>query len=376
MKEIFIYGKAVSEDNFIGREEESRHLAENFRGGINTILISPRRWGKTSLVNHVCRQLSSSELLIVKLDIFGCKSEYEFYNLLASSVLQQTASRTELWLDEAKDFLLRLTPKISLSPDPNQEYRVSLGITPKTHTYQEVLSLPETIAQRKGKHVVVCIDEFQQVGEWPDSRFIQGRLRSVWQQQEHVTYCLYGSKQHLMSSIFASKSMPFYQFGDIVWLKRMPTETWVPYIIKQFNAVGKTISEVLATKICAIVDCYSSYVQQLARFLVLQVPDGGQATEAMLEVAVGRLLEANEMLFMQQIEPLSAYQLNFLKAIAAGNHDGFTDRETRSNYDLGSPSNIVRLKDALIDKDLIYSEMKKIYITDPVLQLWIQRRFL
>lgn len=96
----------------------------------------------------------------------------------------------------------------------------------------------------------------------------------------------------------------------------------------------------------------------------------------MLEVAVGRLLEANEMLFMQQIEPLSAYQLNFLKAIAAGNHDGFTDRETRSNYDLGSPSNIVRLKDALIDKDLIYSEMKKIYITDPVLQLWIQRRFL
>lgn len=375
MAESFVYGKAVPEANFIGREKESKLLEQNFQNGINTILISPRRWGKTSLVNHVCRHIVDKELMIVKLDIFGCKGEYEFYNLLASAVLQQTASKHELWIDEAKDFLYRLSPKISISPEPNSEYSVSLGITPKTHTYQQVLSLAENVAVKKGKHIVVCIDEFQQVGEWQDSKAIQGRLRSVWQLQEHVSYCLYGSKRHLMTSIFANKSMPFYQFGDIVWLTRIPTDVWIPYIVRQFADANRTISDELAGKICDIVANYSSYVQQLARYLLLVTASGAAATEQGLADATQRLLEINEMLFMQQIEPLSAYQMNFLRAIASGNHDGFSESSVREEFNLGSPSNIVRLRKALVDKDIIYIEMKKTYISDPVFELWFRKKF-
>lgn len=375
MEESFVYGKAVGDTNFIGREEESRRLAANFSDGINTILISPRRWGKTSLVNHVCRHLNDDNLIVVKLDIFGCKSEYDFYNQLAAAVLVQTASRRELWIEEAKDFLYRLTPKITVSPDPSSEFSISLGITPKTHSYEQVLSLPETIALRKGKHIVVCIDEFQQVGEWADSRAVQGRLRSVWQQQEHVSYCLYGSKQHLMSSIFANKSMPFYQFGDLFWLQLIPTETWVPYIVSRFREAGRNISTELATEVCQSVENYSSYVQQLARFLLLLVGKGESATEAKLKQAFFNLISVNELLFMQLVDPLSAYQMNLLKAIAAGNHDGFSERQLRENYNLGSPSNIVRLRKALIDRDLIYSLNRQLYITDPVFAQWVNMRF-
>lgn len=376
MAESFVYGKAVPEANFIGREKESEMLKQNFSNGINTILISPRRWGKTSLVNHVCRHIDDKDIMIVKLDIFGCKSEYEFYNLLASSILQQTASKRELWMDEARDFLYRLSPKISISPEPNSEYSVSLGITPKTHTYQQVLSLAENVAVRKGKHLVICIDEFQQVGEWPDSRAIQGRLRSVWQLQEHVSYCLYGSKRHLMTSIFADKSMPFYQFGDIIWLKRIPTDVWTPYIIKQFSDAGRSITAEMAQKICGTVANFSSYVQQLSRYLLQQTPSGETATEQGLVNATQQLLDINEMLFMQQIEPLSAYQMNFLRAVAAGNHDGLSESSVRSEFNLGSPSNIVRLKKALTDRDLVYIEMKKVYFTDPVMELWFKSKFM
>lgn len=376
MSDSFVYGKAVPEENFIGREKESLMLEQDFRGGINAILISPRRWGKTSLVNHVCRHIDDKDLLIVKLDIFGCKSEYEFYNLLAASVLQQTANRKELWLDEARDFIYRLTPRISVSPEPNSEYSVSLGITPKTHTYQQVLSLAENVAIKKNKHIVICIDEFQQVGEWQDTKAIQGRLRSVWQLQEHVSYCLYGSKRHLMASIFANKSMPFYQFGDVIWLKRIPTETWIPYIVKQFDESGCKISDDMARQVCDTVKNYSSYVQQLARYLQLQTPKGKTANEEGLSAALQHLLDINEMLFMQQIEPLSAYQMNFLRAMASGHNDGFSESSLRAEFELGSPSNIVRLKNALIGKDLIYTEMKKAYFSDPVFEIWFKRKYL
>ena len=79
-------------------------------------------------------------------------------------------------------------------------------------------------------YIVVCIDEFQQVGEFPDSLTVQKRMRGVWQLQRNVSYCLFGSKKHLLTEIFHSTRMPFYQFGDTIHLDPIPTEEWVPSI--------------------------------------------------------------------------------------------------------------------------------------------------
>jgi hypothetical protein len=377
MEKNFVYGIAVGDHNFTGREEETRRLEMNFKNGLNSILISPRRWGKTSLVKHVCRKLlDDKDIITVYLDIFGCKTEYEFYNVLATSLLQQTASKTQLWLEEARDFLLRLTPKVSVSPDPSAEFSISLGITPETHTPEQVLNMAEEIAIRKGKHIVVCIDEFQQVGEWSDSRNIQARMRAVWQHQQNASYCLFGSKQHMMSKIFLNRSMPFYQFGDLIWLQKIPIKDWIPYIVSHFEQGNRHISEELATRICNEVDCYPSYVQHLASIVFNQTSEGSTVSETAIEPAIEQLISTNEMLYMQQVEPLSAYQMNMLRAIVSGIHKGFNEKQVRKSFDLGSPSNFIRLRDALIAADLIYSEMKQLYITDPVFSLWFLRRFL
>lgn len=370
----FVYGVAVAGYNFTGREEETNRLKRNFEGGINSILISPRRWGKTSLVKHVCSQVDRDKVIPVFFDMFTCRNEYEFYNALAVAVIKQTATSAERWMDNARDFLMRLTPKISISPDPTSDFSLSLGITPKTHSAEEVLGLVESIAIKKQKRIVVCIDEFQQIGEFEDSLNVQKRLRSVWQHQQYTSYCLIGSKKHLMSNLFQKRNMPFYQFGDMLFLKKMPVTKWTEYIVSHFEAEGCYISEGLAEEICRMVDNHSAYVQQLAWLLITHMKEGDTATEQLLEKAMEDLLDANDLLFIQQTESLTAYQLNFLRAIIDGVDKDFGEQHIREEYQLGSSSNIARLKSAMIVRDLIDTDGKKYFMTDPVFSLWFKRR--
>ena len=373
-EQSFVFGVSVSDYNFIGRKEEIRRLKMNFEEGINTILISPRRWGKTSLVRKVCEVVDRKKVIPVFVDIFKCKTEYEFYNALAEAVLKQTASKAELWMDNARDFIARLSPKVSFSPEPNSEFALSLGISPKTHTPEEILSLAEEIALKKQKRIVVCIDEFQQIGEMADSVSIQKRLRSVWQHQRLTSYCLFGSKKHTMMNVFQRRNMPLYQFGDFKFLDKIPTETWVEYIVQHFKDRQRTISTEQAAKICLSVDNYSSYVQQLS-WLVFSLIDEGQiVTDEHLKQGVKDLLNSQEQLFMQQIEPLTAYQMNFLRCILSGHHDDFGETAVREEFQLGSVSNITRLKTALVDKDIVEMSGKRYYITDPVFALWFRSR--
>ncbi|WP_278695045.1 AAA family ATPase [Prevotella nigrescens] len=372
----FVYGVAVSDYNFIGRERETKRLLDNFKGGINVILMSPRRLGKTSLVKHVCNKLDNKDIITVYLDIFGCKSEYDFYNKLTAEVLKQTASKHELWFEEAKDFLYRLTPKISFSPEPNSDFSVSLGITPKTHTPEEVLQMAETIAIKRKKRIVICIDEFQQIGEMANSKQIQARLRTVWQHQKHVSYCLFGSKHHLMSSIFLHRSMPFFQFGDTISLNKIATEDWVEYIVSHFADGKRTISHALAEEICKFTENYSAYVQQLAWLVFTLKEEGETVTEDDVRQAENDLLATNDILFMQMIEPLSEFQLNFLRAIASGIKKDFGLSEVREEYNLGSYSNITRLKTALLERDLIEKKETELVITDPIFAKWLKRKIM
>lgn len=369
----FVFGVSVSDYNFIGRDEEIRQLRMNFEEGINTILISPRRWGKTSLVKKVCREVDKNKVITVFVDIFKCKTEYEFYNTLVEELLKQTSSKSELWMENARDFLSRLTPKISISPEPNSEFALSLGISPKTHTPEEILQLAETIAERKGKRLVVCIDEFQQIGEMPDNLSIQKKLRSVWQHQNMVSYCLFGSKKHTMMSFFQRRNMPLYQFGDFKFLGKIPTETWTKYIISHFADRNRIISEEFAARICDVVENHSSYVQQLSWIIFSLIDEGDSVEEKHFLAGIESLLNSQEQLFMQQTEPLSAYQMNFLRCIIDGCHDSFGDAKIRETYNLGSPSNIARLKSSLVEKDLVEMTGKKFYITDPVFSLWFKR---
>lgn len=371
MQQPFVFGVPADDPYFIGREKESARLEANFRYGVNTVLMSPRRWGKTSLVNRVARSASGKERIIVQMDIFACRSEYDFYNTFSSAILKQTASKIDEWKDLAKGFIERLTPKISVAPEPGSEYSVSLGITPKTHTPEEVLSLPEKIAQRKGCELVICIDEFQQIGEFPDSLAVQKRLRSVWQHQKHVSYCLYGSRLHLMTRLFQKKSYPFYKFGEILNLEPIPLQTWIPYVQGRFERFGKHISEDYVAKICDTVQYQSSYVQQLA-YSVLLLSEK-EVDDTAFERSVEDLLAQNNTVFIEQTQSLTTYQLNFLKAVMDGITGGYGEANVRESYNLGSPSNITRLKQSMIDKELVDITSEGMVLGDPVLKMWLKQ---
>jgi len=312
--------------------------------------------------------------MTVYLDIYTCRDEYDFYNALAAAVLKQTATRPEQWMENARDFITRLTPKLSFSPEANSDFSISLGITPRTHTPEEVLQLAETVAIKRNKRIVVCLDEFQQIGEMTNSISLQRQLRSVWQHQQHTSYCLFGSKRHVMSNFFQQRNMPFFQFGDIMTLQRIDTATWIEYITSHFEQRDRHISSELAHHICDITHNHSSYVQQLSWAVFTQLNPGQTVTQQHLQCAVNDMLDNLDNLFLQQIEPLSSYQLNMLRAIIHGTHTGFGVKNVRERFNLGSASNIARLRTALIDKELIDQEGKELHITDPMFVLWFKRR--
>lgn len=370
----FIFGVATSGENFTDREKETERLLSNFRYGVNTVLISPRRWGKTSLVQKVCSLAESDELRIVYLDIFACRSDRDFYDAFASAVIKQTSSKWEEWVENAKLFLSRISPKISLGPDPTSEFSISLELNPKSEDVTEILQLPEKIAEKKGCRMVVCIDEFQQIGEFKDSKNFQKQLRSIWQLQKSVSYCLFGSKKHLMNELFEKKSLPFYKFGDAIYLDKISTSHWIEYICGRFEATGKKITRELAEKICLTVDNHSSYVQQLSWLLWIHTDK--EATEEIFQEAVEDLLAQNTPLFEKQTEDLTTYQMNFLRAITEGIHTEFTTQENLRKYQLGTSANVSIIKRSLLKKELIETGRKQVYMADPVLELWLRREFL
>lgn len=370
----FIFGVATSGDNFTDRKSETTRLLTNFKHGVNTVLISPRRWGKTSLVQKVCNLAKSDNLKVVYLDIFSCRSDREFYDAFASAVLKQTSSKWDEWVENAKLFLSRISPKISFGTDPMTDFSISLELNPKSDDITEILQLPEKIAQEKGCRIVICIDEFQQIAEFSDSKTFQKRLRTVWQLQKSVSYCLFGSKKHLMNELFEKKSLPFYKFGDAIYLQKIPTADWVEYICGRFEATGKSISSELAERICTTVDNHSSYVQQLA--WLIWVNTDKIATEKEFEEAYKDILDQNTPLFEKQTENLSTYQMNFLRAIIAGIHKELSTQEVIQKYKLGSSANVATVKRALIKKELIETEKREVTISDPLLKVWLQRELL
>ena len=369
----FVVGVRVEVDTFTDRKEETERLKANFMYGVNTILISPRRMGKTSLVDKVCSLVESENIRIARIDAFGCRSENDFVNAFATAVVRATSSRWEEWMENAKVFLSRFVPKISFGQDPLNDFSISLEYNASNSTTEDVLQLPELIAKEKGFRIVVCIDEFQQIGDFADSLTFQKKLRGIWQLQTHVSYCLYGSKKHMMEQMFQDQSYPFYRFGDLFYLNKISEADWVAYICERFEVTGKHISEELAREICTVTDRYSSYVQQLAWLVWLKTQH--EATESDVQYGIDRLLDACEPLFIQQTEDLSAYQMNFLHALVNGIHTGFTQSEILKTYRLGTAANITRLKKALIEKDLVcLSAPKHLELSDPILALWLKRR--
>ena len=371
MKTPFIYGVAAEEMYFTDRENETKRLLLNFENGLNTIIISPRRWGKTSLVNKVAELMKDNQQIrIVLMDAFSVRTQEDFYRMFATEIIKQTATRAEEWLANAKRFLSSLVPVVTMSADPMNPVSFSLKSVVQDYG-EEVLTLPERIAKEKGIHLIICIDEFQQIGELSNSITFQKKLRSVWQHQHSVSYCLYGSKRHLLMNMFGKRSYPFYKFGDMIFLERIPIAYWYEYIQNRFDQTGKHIDARFVDDIYAYVDGNSSYMQQLSWLIWARTEN--EVNEEIMKEAKRDLLLQNHSLFMEQINSLSSYQLHFIRAIMAGKAFEINRKEVIEEFELGSSANIATIKKALQKKELIDIEGKNISFSDPIFIHWLRQ---
>lgn len=174
-----------------------------------------------------------------------------------------------------------------------------------------------------------------------------------------------------MNELFEKKSLPFYKFGDVMYLPKISSEYWIEYICERFVATGKLISKELASEICMKVDNHSSYVQQFAWLVWVQTDK--IATQKNFDSAMEDLLDQNSILFQRETENLSAYQMNFLRAVVQGVHSEFSSQEILTKYNLGNSANTTVIKKALVKNELIEVENKIVTLTDPVFGLWFKR---
>ena len=374
MSKPFNYGKLAEQDYFTNRTKEMHWLEMQINAGINCILVSPRRWGKSSLIQHTSKKIKQKNKKIVFcfVDLYNVRSENEFLELFSSTIIKAVSNSFEDAVRNVKNIFKQLIPSISVSPDAHAEIELSFNWKNLQKNISEVLDLPEKLAIEKNIQIVVCVDEFQNISFMEDGIAFQKKLRAHWQKHQKANYILYGSRRHLMMDFFTKNTMPFYRFGEILFLEKIAETHWIPFIIERFAATNKKISEKLAIKIAQQMENHPYYVQQLAQVVWQQTTK--TATEENFYEAIEDLLDQYTILYQKEVDMLTNFQLNLLKALC-NNETSLTSASVLKNYNLGTSANIIRLKTALQNHEIIDVLGKKISFNDPLFELWLKKRY-
>ena len=374
METPFIFGKLATGNDFTNRAEELSRLRSNFLAGVNSIVISPRRWGKSSLVEKAARKVGdeNKKIKLVFIDLFNIRTEEDFYRILTEQTIRATTAKVGEILSVAKTFFKQWIPRVTFSPDHVQEFSLGLNWSDVAKDPDEMLDLGQRIAASKGYKLIICIDEFQNIGFYHDPMGFQKRLRSHWQRQQDVSCCLYGSKRHMLLQVFTSPSNPFYKFGDLMFLDKIHTDEWEKFIIQRFRATGKKIMPELARRIAQSVENHPYYVQQLSQLCWLRCP--GTMTPGILDQALESLILQLSLLFQNLTEELTTTQVNYLQALLNA-EKRLSSKEVILRYQLGTSANVARIKQALINKEIIDQIGQQQDILDPLYKLWLRRYY-
>lgn len=374
MDSPFQFGTLATDSNFIDRVEDRALLKQLLTSHINVMLVSPRRWGKSSLVKKTMNELlvDRDDLRVCFIDAFSIGSEAEFYRTFASEVIACTSTKFERWAEDAKRFLTGVVPQIVIKGDITNFMAFDVKFKPEERDKLSILQLPETLAREKGIKIIVCIDEFQQLANLPEYKDMEGKMRSVWQRQQLTTYCLYGSKRHMMMDIFNNVNHPFYRFGQVVFLQKISKDNWVPFIVDSFRKTGKSISKEYASRICDIVECHSWYLQQLCFFIWNATEQ--DVNEEIFTYGLKQTLNINTPMFQSDVNQFSPPQIELLKAIAAGEAQ-LSSEDVRGRYALGNPNTLNRNKKTLQNQDVIEQQGRTYQFVDPLFRLWFTKEY-
>jgi uncharacterized protein len=371
MNSPFKYGKIVTGDSFINRTEDMQRIRQNISAGINTVLISPRRWGKSSLLKQIAYLNKDKKTKYVFIDFFNIRTEEDFFEKYSTEIVRCSISRKEELLQTGKSFFKKISPSFSFGADPINDFSLRFSWAEAEKSKEEIINLPEQIAKKKGIKIVVCIDEFQGISNLKDHLALEKELRSYWQHHENACYCLYGSRKHMMMEIFKTESRAFYRFGDLFLLEKIPEKHWLKFIEQSFKDAGKIISEELIIMIIQSTNNHPDYLQQLCHNVWNATEK--EVTPKVIEESIDLVVRSNSLHYQDICTALSNTQLNLIYAILDGKTK-LTASDTMQRYKLGTPRNVSKNKRVLEEKDILEIHGEHISFNDPIFEYWLRKR--
>jgi len=372
MKNPFKINIVQSEEDFCNRAKERKELLQHARSGSNVVLCSPRRFGKSSLVTMVLADLQKEGFLTAYVDLFPISSERDFITRFAAAIFRGIGRGIDSrsFIEKAKGVFRHLRPTLEVTQDGytiSAQYDRSSGSDVPLDDLMEGL---HGYVKKKKLSACIVLDEFQEITELPEAKKIEGVLRSHIQFQKEISYCYVGSRRRILQDMFNNKSRPFYKSAFFYFLKEIPAEDFIPYIVKLFAQTGKRCVENAAHDIYQKVRGYPYYVQKLAS-IAWDATDNECTSETI--ASAFHVLVQNEAVDFEGIwSGLFVTQKSVLKAIARESTSMPYARDylEKNQLSIGGAQKAMKI---LLNKDLIEKiEDGNFRLTDPIMAEWLK----
>ncbi len=374
MQNPFKYGNVVEAPYFTDREKVLQTMADDLQSGNNLILYSPRRYGKTSLLNKVAQEMEAFQFNTIYIDFYRVNSIQSFIELYTRAVISKTKKPITSVIKKISSLVRGVSPSLSFDASGNPVFSISFQPTADLpQTLEDTLNLPEKMGG--GKRWLIVFDEFQEITNLNGNRF-DDQLRSIIQFHKNAVYVFSGSKHHLLLNLFNKPENAFYRFGKIVRLEKIDPELMKLYVIERFASTKIKLAEEVADFIIAQTDNIPNYVQYLSAEVWHSCIEMKEEPDIdMVKLATANMLSNLQDYFLQIWEKLSIYQKQVLAALVSDQSNLFT-KEFQSKYHLSSISGTQRAIDKLVELELVYKDEQKYEFTDPFLKRYIELRIL
>ena len=372
LRNPFVYQGYVSPNYFCDRIVETEELIGNLQNGRNTVLISPRRIGKTGLIKNAFYKLKETEkdAICIYVDIFSTKNQQEFVQLLGTAITQDVLSRGQKAIKRLLEFFGSWRPVFGVDPYAGTP-TVSISIEPSQSTVT-LKSIFDYLSLSKHE-VYIAIDEFQQITKYPETG-IEALLRSYIQFAPNVHFVFSGSKRHLMTQIFNSSDRPFYQSTVSMGLEPLHEEIYYDFTRRFFEAKKGSFSQEMFHNVYQRFNGVTRSVQLILNKLYETEKHVGSV--AQVNEAILHIVNQSSMQYEELMNILTDNQQALMKAIAK---EGCVARpqgdEFIKRYSLPSASSVKTALDVLLDKDLVFRTETGYIVYDHFFAVWLKRLY-
>jgi hypothetical protein len=380
MANPFVYGEVVPPAAFADRVEELDRLVADLANGQKVFLISPRRYGKSSLIRRALAAVERRGALTVDVTVASYSSYLAFLEGFARAVasVQTPWDRARAWLREALSS--SGSPEVRVDPDAPGDAKLTVAFPTATSARDverlapEVFALPARLAESRGRKVVVALDEFQAIGAF-DGGTVEHALRASIQHQRRVGYVFAGSEPTLMERMLGPKR-PFYKAGPVMRLGRISPDEFAAFLEGKFSRTGIKPEAGLGQAIVELAGNMPYDVQRLAHEAWDDVRAAGRTRVSQddLHRTLRRLLAQNDTLFEELWQRLTLVQRATLRAVVLSDGRALLAADARARFRLGGTSTVQAALAALTREDVIAREGDRYLVNDSLLREWVARK--